>query len=143
MVRAPSEPLLRTALLLVLLGLRLDRGARLFPVGVGPGEELGERRAVGEPAGAVERDRLAGEPVAAVGHEEGGEVLQLVALADAFHRIDRRGFLAGIAPRREALAGAFSGKDARGDGVEAYAVASPLDRERLRHDVDAGLGHRR
>src|SRR6266581_283755 len=104
---------LRRALALVLLVLRLDRRTRLFPLGVAPGEELGERCAVREPPAAVERDGLAGEPLAAVGHEKHREVLQLVHFPRALHR------------------------------VQAYAVAAPLDGERLRHDLHARFRHRR
>src|SRR5882724_7668947 len=70
-----SAKALHGTLLLVLLVLRLDRGARLFPVGVGPGEELVERAAVDEAGRAVDGDGLSGEELAAVRHEEGGEVL--------------------------------------------------------------------
>src|SRR6266699_2486002 len=116
---------------LALLVLRLDRLARFLPVGVGPAGELGERGAVGEPAAAVDRDGLAGEPLAAVGHEERGEVLQLFHFSRAAHRVDRRGFPLRIAARGEALACAFRRKDPRRDGVQAYAVTPPFDRERL------------
>src|SRR5437899_7321665 len=107
-----SRPLWR-ALLLVLLGLRLDRLARLLPLGVAPGEELGEGRAVGEPAAAVDRDGLAGEPLAAVGHEKGGEVLELVHLPRALHRVDRGAVARGVAPGREALACALGREGSR------------------------------
>src|SRR5512134_3704739 len=60
----------------VLVVLRLDEIARLLPVGVGHLVELGEIRAGGEIARAVDGDGFAGQPLAAVGHEEGGEVLQ-------------------------------------------------------------------
>ena len=57
--------------------------------------------------GAVERDRLAGEPLAAVGHEERGEMLQLVHLPDPAHRVlARRALLhrlPGVEPRARAL----------------------------------------
>src|SRR5256886_935771 len=129
-------------LLLVLLVLRLDRGARLFPVGVGPGEELVERAAVDEAGCAVDGDGLAGEELAAVRHEEGGEVLQLFHFPRAPHRVDRRGVPARVAAGREALAGAFGREDPRCDGVDADPVAAPFDRERLRHDVHARLRHR-
>src|SRR6266513_456725 len=129
-------------LLLVLLVLRLDRGARLFPVGVGPGEELVERAAVDEAGGAVDGDGLAGEELAAVRHEEGGEVLQLFHFPRAPHRVDRRGVPARVAAGREALAGAFRREDPRCDGVDADPVAAPFDRVRLRHDVHGRLRHR-
>src|SRR6266702_4573266 len=135
--------LLGRALRFVLLVLRFDRLARFFPVGVGPAGELGEGRAVGEPAAAVDRDGLAGEPLAAVGHEERGEVLQLFHFSRAAHRVDRRGVPLRIAAGREALACAFGRKDPRRNGIQAYSITSPFDRERLGHDVHARLGHRR
>src|SRR5690606_7654417 len=68
----------------VLVVLRLDERAHALPVGVGEPVELGEvaARAGGERAGAVEHDGLAGEPVAAVRHEENGEVAQLLHAAE-------------------------------------------------------------
>src|SRR5215467_16300142 len=122
------------ALRLVLLVLRLDRVARGLPLGVAPLEELVERAAVHEVRAAVDRDRLAGEELALVGHEEGGEVLKLGHFPGAVHRVHRDRLVAEVAARREALAGALGRKDPRRDRVEAYAVASPLDRERLGHD---------
>src|SRR6267378_7466227 len=105
-LRLPCRSLHR-ALRLVLFVLRLDRRARLFPVGVGPGEELVERAAVDEARAAVDGDGLSGEELAAVGHEERGEVLQLGHLPCAPHRVYRRGVPARVASGREALAGAF------------------------------------
>src|SRR5882762_3922488 len=141
-LRLPCRSLHR-ALRLVLFVLRLDRRARLFPVGVGPGEELVERAAVDEAGGAVDGDGLAGEELAAVRHEEGGEVLQLFHFPSAPQRVDRGGVPARVAAGREALAGALGREDPRGDGVDADPVASPFHRERLRHDVHARLRHRR
>src|SRR5882762_3326273 len=118
-VPACSNGALRT----VFFVLRLDRRAGFFPVGVGPGEELVERAAVDEAGGAVDGDGLAGEELAAVRHEEGGEVLQLFHFPCAPHRVDRRGIPARVAAGREALAGAFCRENPRGDGVQANPVA--------------------
>src|SRR5207249_2824262 len=117
-----SAPLHGT-LLLVLLVLRLDRRARLLPVGVGPGEELVERAAVDEAGCAVDGDGLASEELAAVRHEEGGEVLQLFHFPRAPQGVHRRGVPAGVAAGREALAGALGRAAPRGGGVGAARSA--------------------
>src|SRR4029077_569124 len=105
---------------LVFFILRLDQRARLSPRGTPPTEHLGDRAAVGLPAGAVEGDGLAGEPFAAVGHEESGEVLQLGHAAVAMHGIGlRRVAVLAVLSRIEALAHAFGRKHARSDGVKA------------------------
>src|SRR5260221_7772000 len=64
LVQASSNGALR----FVFFVLRLDRRAGLFPVGVGPGEELVELAAVDEAGAAVDGDGLAREGLAAVGH---------------------------------------------------------------------------
>src|SRR6185295_1011843 len=71
--------------ILVILGF--DLRAHFFPVRVGELVQAGEARAVREVARTVHRNGLAGEPFAAVGHEESREVLQLWHLADAAHRV--------------------------------------------------------
>src|SRR5260221_5202189 len=95
------------ALRFVFFVLRLDRRAGFFPVGVGPGEELVERAAVDEAGAAVDGDGLAREELAAVGHEERGEDLQLFHCSRAPHRVDHRGVPSRVAARGEAPAGAF------------------------------------
>src|SRR5262249_21231492 len=129
--RYPARGSSRRALRLVLLVLRLDRVARGLPLGVAPLEELVEGAAVHEVRAAVDRDGLAGEEFALVGHEEGGEVLKLGHFAGAVHGVHRDRLVAEVAAGREALAGALGGEDARGDRVQADAVAPPFDGERL------------
>src|SRR5712692_11044382 len=109
----------------VLVVLRLDRRAHALPVGVGELVELGEigARAGREIARAVERDGLAGEPFAALGHEEAGEVLQLLHATDAAHGIQLRRVVEAAAVGAQALGRAFGGEGARRDRVEANAVA--------------------
>src|SRR5271156_1166232 len=77
--------------------LRLDRLARRFPFGVAPMAQLVEIAARRQRLSAVHCDRLAGEPIAAVGHQERGEILQFFKAADAPHRIARGG--GGAGPR--------------------------------------------
>src|SRR5262249_7778579 len=81
------------AVLLILLG---DRVTRLRPVGIGPFAQLVEVSTGGERLGAVHGDGLAADPVAAPGDQEHGQVLQLLHLADAAHRIARDGSRTGL-----------------------------------------------
>src|SRR5688572_6119388 len=101
----------RRAARAVLVVLRLDEGAHALPVGVGELVELEEvaARAGSEVARAVDRDRLAGEPFAAVGHQEGGEVLQLLHAAHAAHGIHAGRFLEALAVGAQPLGRALRG----------------------------------
>src|SRR3546814_10431357 len=61
---------------LVALRRLLDRLARGLPLRVGHSGQVGEGTGAGEMLAAVDRDRLSGEIVAAVGEQEGDEVLE-------------------------------------------------------------------
>src|SRR5262249_50764546 len=74
--------------------LRLDGVARGLPLRVGPMPQGVEIGSGGEALSAVERDGLTGQPVAAVGNQEGHEVLQFLDTADPAHRIVAGGALA-------------------------------------------------
>src|SRR5258708_5232987 len=128
---------------LVLFVLRLDRIARCRPVGVRPVAQLIKIAAHGERLGAVHRDGLAVDPVAAAGNQEHGEVLQFFHLADAAHRVQclgaGAGFVAGFYAFAHALGRNFAGRDR----VQPDAVASPFGRKRHGHGVDRGFAHRR
>src|SRR5262245_47682434 len=106
---SPYDPpkRLHRPLSLVLLVLRLDRIARPRPLGVAPLEQLVEGAAVHEVRATVDRDGLAGEEFALVGHEERREVLQLGHFSDSSHWIHRHRLVAEVASRREALARAL------------------------------------
>src|SRR5690606_40526696 len=131
------------ALRTILRILRLDGGACVSPLFVGPFTHGVEVAARAEVARAIHVDQLAAQPVAAVRHEEGGEVLQLAHLAAAPLRIDARGSRARRLARIEPLAHPLGGDLARADGIEAYAVARPLQRQRTGHGGHARLAHRR
>mgnify|MGYP001006554066 CR=1 FL=1 len=73
------------------------------------------------------------------------QVLQLAHAAVALHRhvgVGRRADVR-LGDRRELLPRALGRERARRHRVHADAVAAPLDRQRLRHRVHRGLGHRR
>src|SRR3954447_11401690 len=137
--RTTTSPPLRS----VLLVLRHDALARGFPVVFAPVAELVEIAAHRERLRAVHGDGLAGDPVAAAGDQEHGDVLQFLHGADAAHRVHRLGARAGFVARLDALAHALGRDLARCDRVQPDAVAAPFGGERHRHRMDRGLAHRR
>src|SRR6476661_6281154 len=102
---APSRS--HRALRPVLLVLRLDRRPRRLPLRVGPMAQLVEIGAGGVALPAIERDRLSGQPLAAVGEEKRRQVLQLLHAADPAHRVAALGALARRGAGVETLARAF------------------------------------
>ena len=127
----------------VLFVLRLDRVARRGPVGIAPVAQLIKIAAHRQRLAAVHRDGLAVDPVAAAGNQEHREVLQLLHLADAAHRIERLGARAGLVAGLDALAHALGRDFAGRDGVEADAVMAPFGGQRHGHGVDGGFAHGR
>src|SRR2546426_6553524 len=144
----PDVAELCRALCLVLLVGALDRATDVLPVLIAEARELPEAAAsTAEKGASIDDDGFARQVVAAVGHQEGGEIPQLLHLPHATHRVGPRSILrlvhragtdrAGV----QAFPCAFRREETRGNGVEADAVRCPLDGERLCHDVDAGLRH--
>src|SRR6266536_3204448 len=103
----------------------LDRLAGGLPFRIAPFAPIVEIAAGRQRIGAVHRDGLAGEPVAAVGEQEGREILQLLHAAAAVHRVRPRGAARRHLDRAQALARAFSGNFAGRDRVEPDALAEP------------------
>src|SRR2546430_9354076 len=138
------------ALCLVLLIGALDRVADVLPVLIAEVRELPEgSTSTAEEGASIDDDGFARQVIAAVGHQEGREIPQLLHPPLAAHRaVDRRGIVRlvhrGGADRAgvQALPCALRREETGGDGVEADAARCPLDGERTCHDVDAGLRHR-
>src|SRR3546814_16154188 len=93
----------------------------------------------------VDRDRLAGQIIAAVREQEDKEILKLGHRAETTqrHGVGARRARSGVGDGVELLPRAFGGEGPRRGGVEANAIGPPLDRERNRHRMTRRLRHPR
>src|SRR5438445_616023 len=133
----PDVAELCRALCLVLLIGALDRVADVLPVLIAEVRELPEgSTSTAEEGASIDDDGFARQVIAAVGHQEGREIPQLLHPPHAAHRVvDRRGIVRlvhrGGADRAgvQALPCALRREETGGDGVAADAVRCPLDGE--------------
>src|SRR4051812_39907601 len=110
-----------------------DGLARDTPLFVVPVAQIVKAALRGKMLGAVDRNRLSGQPFTTVCEEERGEILQFTHVAVAPHRIDLLGARARVLTRPQPLARTFGREDTGRDCVEADTVAAPLHGERARH----------
>ena len=91
--------------------------------------------------GAIDRNGLPGQVIAAIAHQEHGQIGQLVHLAIAAHRNAAAAFAPIGRLRGEAFPRALGGEGARRNRIQADAMRPPFGGERFGHHVQARFRH--